>query len=100
MVLAVVGRQRVGKTGLKFGRAWDMAKGQTLYVIDLMTARASLRGSRPWPYVHSLSATDPVPAWARLEFVQPGEPVVIRRLSARRAPTLTEAGEARLVSDG
>lgn len=27
--------ERVGKTGIAFGRSWDMGKGQTLYGSDL-----------------------------------------------------------------
>lgn len=37
--------ERVGRTGLKFGRAWRLGKGQNLHAIDLMTElpRADVR---------------------------------------------------------
>jgi hypothetical protein len=43
--------ERVGKTGLKFGRAWELGKGQTLHGIDLLTElpRADLRWNEREP---------------------------------------------------
>jgi hypothetical protein len=43
--------ERVGKSGLKFGRAWQLGKGQNLHAIDLMTElpRADVRWSAGEP---------------------------------------------------
>jgi hypothetical protein len=38
--------ERVGKSGLAFGRAWQLAKGQTLHAIDLLTELP--RSDRSW----------------------------------------------------
>jgi hypothetical protein len=54
--------ERVGKTGMKFGRAWRLGKGQTLHAIDLMTElpRADARwnaGEAPPEDIRDLLAT-------------------------------------------
>lgn len=48
--------ERVGKTGLRFGRAWDPGRGQTLHGIDLLTElpRADLRWNAGEPRLGDL----------------------------------------------